>query len=94
MTINEVMQSQGRFYAGLRKFSAEETEGPAQEFVVLEGDSDGFLFFAALFTALANRDEYCSVTIHPTGAGSAHFLPGSNLGIILHRNDNSHGSKR
>jgi hypothetical protein len=67
--------------------------GLIQQFVLVEGDSDTFQFLSQLFSAMAAPDEECGRTIHPTGAGSAHFAEGSNLGLMLHRSDCPVGPK-
>jgi hypothetical protein len=91
---NEVFgENENKIFAGLRTERDEESDWVGQ-YVLIEGDADAFRFLGKLFTAMADMQENCSNSFHPAGAGSAHFIDGSNLGFMLHRNDCAHGSKR
>jgi hypothetical protein len=93
-SINEILRANThKAFAGLRTIKDEDSSTD-QQFVLVEGGPDTFRFLGQLFTAMANSTEDCSLTIHPTGAGSTHFIEGSDIGVMLHRNDCTHGSKR
>ncbi|HEX6772297.1 MAG TPA: hypothetical protein VF126_09750 [Acidobacteriaceae bacterium] len=59
----------------------------SEDYVLIEGDSGAFKFLGELFTAMADQGESCTRAVHPNGAGMAHFVAGSDLGFMLHRND-------
>jgi len=91
---NEILRNNANgVYAGLRIVKPEDGDRP-QQYVLIEGDAEAFRFLGSLFTAMADPAEDCSLTIHPQCAGLAHFVQGSDLGFMLHRNDCAHGSKR
>jgi hypothetical protein len=86
-------ENTSKVFVGLRTCQDEESNA-SQQFVLIEGDANTFRFLGRLFTAMADFHEDCSRTVHPMGAGSAHFVEGSDLGLMLHRNDCVQGSKR
>ena len=54
-----------------------------QTFVLLEGSQSALRFLAE--TILAHiATPICDLSLHPSGAGRAHFTPASTAGIILH----------
>ena len=56
---------------------------PTRTFVLLEGNENALRFLAETILAhIATR--VCDLSLHPSGAGSAHFDPTSTVGIILH----------
>ena len=63
----------------------EESEGSAEQFVLLENDAEALRFMAELILAHANSDEGCNRFIHPKGPGSAHFNMESTVGVYLHK---------
>jgi hypothetical protein len=59
-------------------------DASTQTFVLLEGNENALKFLAEMILAhLATP--ICDVSLHPLGAGSAHFSSTSTTGIILHK---------
>jgi hypothetical protein len=95
MTTDEILsRNKNKVFVELRSVHDEDSD-LTQQYVLIEGDANAFKFLGELFTAMSivDPEQDCSRTVHPEEAGSAHFVEGSNLGFMLHRNDRAHGSK-
>ena len=57
------------------------------EYLLIEGTSEAFLFLSKLFAAHAEQGSDCGSQMSPFGAGKALFKRGSTKGLYLHRVD-------
>lgn len=87
--VNDVLQLHGMSSSKLtvRTLTYEDDDSTApsarRTFVLLEGNENALRFLAE--TILAHiATPICDLSLHPSGAGSAHFDPTSTAGIILH----------
>jgi hypothetical protein len=87
--LNEILRQHGDSGDKLtvRTFTNEDDDPtldvPTQTFVLLEGSPEALRFLAETILAHLNTSA-CDLTMHPSGAGSAHFSATSTAGISLH----------
>ncbi|HTV08281.1 MAG TPA: hypothetical protein VMD97_04470 [Candidatus Aquilonibacter sp.] len=93
-TTNEVLSANtNKLFTALRTVKDDESDWTGQ-FILIEGNADTFRFLGSLFNSMAEYKEDCSLALHPEAAGLNHFARGSEVGLMLHRDDCAYGDKR
>jgi hypothetical protein len=71
----------------VRTFTKTDDDFPdiSDQYVLFEGSADSLRSLAEFILEHLRLDAPCAASIHPNGAGSAHFSSEATVGIFLHR---------
>ena len=96
MTVNGLLEQHSDSQSRLKVRLLPPEKSERESSVLIEGDRSALRFLGELLLAIADQPAGYDLPLHPSGAGSVHFQPGSDLGFYVRMtgdDEDGHGAE-